>query len=54
MMQMGGGSLLSIGYGEGPNKAMQAVEKALHHPLLDSIPLTRLPVLSPISPAAKI
>jgi cell division protein FtsZ len=39
MMQMGGGSLLSIGYGEGPNKAMQAVEKALHHPLLDSIPL---------------
>lgn len=39
MMQSGGGSLLSIGYGEGQHKAMQAVERALHHPLLESIPL---------------
>jgi cell division protein FtsZ len=39
MMQMGGGSLLSIGYAEGPSKALKAVEKALHHPLLDSIPI---------------
>ncbi len=39
MMQSGGGSLLSIGCGEGPGKAMQAVERALHHPLLESIPL---------------
>jgi cell division protein FtsZ len=40
MMQMGGGSLLSIGYGDGANKALKAVEKALHHPLLDSIPIS--------------
>jgi cell division protein FtsZ len=37
VMQMGGGSLLSIGIGEGPNKALKAVEYALHHPLLDAI-----------------
>jgi cell division protein FtsZ len=37
MMQTGGGSLLSIGQGQGPNKALQAIERALHHPLLDSI-----------------
>ncbi len=37
VMQMGGGSMLSIGIGEGPNKAVKAVEHALHHPLLDSI-----------------
>jgi cell division protein FtsZ len=40
MMQMGGGSLLSIGFGEGSSKALKAVEKALHHPLLDSIPIS--------------
>lgn len=39
VMQMGGGSLLSIGVGEGENKARQAIERALHHPLLDSINL---------------
>ncbi len=39
MMQKGGGSLLSIGYGQGENKAVQAIEKALNHPLLDSIPV---------------
>jgi cell division protein FtsZ len=37
MMQSGGGSLLSIGQGQGSNKALQAIERALHHPLLDSI-----------------
>ena len=37
VMQMGGGSMLSIGIGEGPNKAIRAVEHALHHPLLESI-----------------
>jgi cell division protein FtsZ len=37
VMQMGGGSMLSIGLGEGSNKALKAVEHALHHPLLDSI-----------------
>jgi cell division protein FtsZ len=37
IMQSGGGSLLSIGIGEGPNRAFKAVEHALHHPLLESI-----------------
>ncbi|MDR3572480.1 MAG: cell division protein FtsZ [Anaerolineaceae bacterium] len=39
LMMMGGGSLLSIGFGEGPGKAMQAIERALHHPLLETINL---------------
>jgi len=39
LMQRGGGSLLAIGVGEGEDKALKAVEKALHHPLLDDIPL---------------
>ena len=39
IMQMGGGSLLAIGNGKGPNKALQAVEHALHHPLIETINL---------------
>lgn len=39
MMQMGGGSLLSIGQAEGMDKAKNAVEQAIHHPLLESINL---------------
>jgi len=39
MMQMGGGALMSIGHGQGENKAFQAIEQALNHPLLDTIPL---------------
>lgn len=39
MMLSGGGSLLSMGYGQGPKKAIQAVEQAIHHPLLESIPI---------------
>ena len=39
LMRNGGGSLLSIGYGQGDHKAIQAVDQALHHPLLESIPL---------------
>jgi len=35
----GGGALMAIGTGSGPNKVHQAVEKALHHPLLDDIDL---------------
>jgi cell division protein FtsZ len=34
LMQLGGGSLMCIGYGEGKNKALNAVEQALSHPLL--------------------
>lgn len=37
VMQMGGGALMSIGIGEGENKAYDAIEQALHHPLLQSI-----------------
>jgi cell division protein FtsZ len=39
VMQAGGGSVLSMGSGQGANKASQAIEKALHHPLLESISL---------------
>ncbi len=36
LMKLGGGALMSIGQGEGENKAMKAVDQALHHPLLES------------------
>src|SRR5574340_1289501 len=39
MMLNGGGSLLAIGTGEGENKARQALENALHHPMLETISL---------------
>ncbi len=39
IMTRGGGALMSIGTGSGPNKVHQAIEKALHHPLLDDIDL---------------
>ncbi len=39
MMMTGGGALLAIGYGQGPNRTMQAVKQALNHPLLESISL---------------
>ncbi|MCX6054701.1 MAG: cell division protein FtsZ [Chloroflexi bacterium] len=39
LMKNGGGSLLAIGTGEGENKALQALEHALHHPMLETINL---------------
>jgi len=39
LMRNGGGAILSIGYGQGENKALKAVHQALHHPILDSIPV---------------
>jgi cell division protein FtsZ len=39
MMKMGGGALLSIGQGEGENKALMAIDQAINHPLLGNIPL---------------
>ncbi len=39
IMTRGGGALMSIGTGSGPDKVHQAIEKALHHPLLDDIDL---------------
>lgn len=40
LMQMGGGSIMSIGYGQGEGKARKAIEQAMHHPLLESICLS--------------
>jgi cell division protein FtsZ len=37
LMQLGGGALMSIGQGQGLHKAQQAIEQALHHPLLESV-----------------
>jgi len=37
VIQVGGGALMSIGFGEGEGKARKAIEQALHHPLLESI-----------------
>ena len=39
LMQLGGGALISIGQGHGEGKARRAFDQALHHPLLDSIPI---------------
>ncbi len=39
VMRMGGGSLLAMGQGEGSNKAHEAINNALHHPLLESVNL---------------
>jgi len=39
VMTRGGGALMAIGTGSGPDKVQQAIEKALHHPLLDDIDL---------------
>ncbi len=39
LMKNGGGSLLAIGNGQGDNKALEALEHALHHPMLESINL---------------
>jgi cell division protein FtsZ len=37
LIQSGGGALMAIGHGEGEGKAYQAIEQALHHPLLESV-----------------
>jgi cell division protein FtsZ len=37
VMALGGGALMSIGTGEGENKARKALDQALHHPLLDDV-----------------
>lgn len=39
IMKLGGGALMSIGHGQGENKAFKAVEQALHHPLLETATL---------------
>lgn len=37
LMMLGGGALMSIGQGQGEEKARKAVDQALHHPMLDTI-----------------
>ena len=39
LMKLGGGALMAIGQGEGQDKALKAVEQALHHPLLENASL---------------
>lgn len=39
VMSLGGGALMSVGTGEGENKAQKALEQALHHPMLDVVNL---------------
>lgn len=39
LIQMGGGALMTIGQGSGENKTAQALQQALHHPLLECTPL---------------
>jgi len=39
IMKRGGGALMAVGTGEGPNKVEEAIHKALHHPLLEEIDL---------------
>jgi len=40
LMKNGGGSLLAIGTGEGEDKALTALEHALHHPMIETIDLS--------------
>ena len=39
VMALGGGALMSVGTGEGVDKAMKALDQALHHPMLDEVNL---------------
>ena len=39
LMEMGGGTYLSMGRGSGQQNVMQALTKALNHPMLESVPL---------------
>lgn len=39
LMKLGGGALMSIGVGDGENKAIKAVQEAIYHPLLENISL---------------
>jgi cell division protein FtsZ len=41
IMERGGGALMAVGTGEGQTKVEQAINSALHHPLLDEIDLTK-------------
>jgi cell division protein FtsZ len=40
LILLGGGALMSIGHGQGETKAVQALDQALHHPLLEDVSLS--------------
>jgi cell division protein FtsZ len=40
LIRLGGGALMSIGQGHGEKKIQQALDQALHHPLLEDVNLT--------------
>lgn len=39
VLNMGGGAQMTIGYGAGEDRVLQAIHQALNHPLLESVPL---------------
>ncbi len=39
LIRMGGGAMMAMGHGKGENKSRQALEQALHHPLLETVSL---------------
>jgi cell division protein FtsZ len=39
LILLGGGALMAIGQGQGEGKSLQALEQALHHPLMDTVSL---------------
>jgi cell division protein FtsZ len=39
LIRMGGGAMMSMGHGSGENKTKDALEQALHHPLLETVSL---------------
>lgn len=39
LIHMGGGAMMAMGHGKGENKSRQALEQALHHPLLETVSL---------------
>jgi cell division protein FtsZ len=39
LILLGGGALMAIGQGQGEGKTIQALEQALHHPLMDTVSL---------------
>ncbi|MCC6956430.1 MAG: cell division protein FtsZ [Anaerolineales bacterium] len=39
LILLGGGALMAIGQGQGEHKAEQALDQALHHPLMDTVSL---------------
>jgi cell division protein FtsZ len=40
LILLGGGALMAIGQGQGEGKSLQALQQALHHPLMDTVSLT--------------